>query len=296
MASRELSVRTTTANRVGRQPTATHRKGKSAPGGKLRQSLSRIRDTAEATLTRLGHSPDAWREIEAEQYDGTATLAFYQTWARGEWPVEDDPRSPEFATLQLYAVNEQGEAEQRLGARYQDPEGKRIETPSWLAAKAAAIADALLANLDDPEDAFWAGQQMEQYRLRELLRGGWRILDRAASERGRRRQGQSKGGKRQKLCKDIFEHTVTLLRANWELKTRELWEKFPREDDVGCRAIKGADFEMYRTDSANVLGDPPEVLCQVNGPTKDRDITFDTFRGYVTRARNELQKERLRGK
>jgi len=120
-------------------------------------------------------------------------------------------------------------------------------------------------------------------------------------DKDRRHQAAVDGGEASKLKRGIYLATLKILHDNPDLCCREVWNAFPDEETQEFSAYGRVDdgpvsFEVYRAMHKNdwVL---KQIKCRHNEDRTGRSseesrtdsILYDTFRGYVRKARKQLK-------
>ncbi len=261
-------------------------------------------DQSETTLRQLGINPTIWRQVVPfVRYtrSGSGVYlampefvedALVQTLGERHAPLSEPPGPPNGEDVQeeigrlmaeegvdreTAAVAAPATLLQRELERHGSAPRLMREPRGWEAATSAAVAAAALQR-PTPQVLSPTRQYFE--RLDDACRFDEEAtaLDSVRrTETDRRRRG----GAAPKLRRGIYEATVAMLRSKPQLHARDLWERFPSERGP----IDAAGYEIYRAERE----DGVEILAQVNGPSPDSEMTYETFRRYVTKARAALR-------
>ena len=96
-------------------------------------------------------------------------------------------------------------------------------------------------------------------------------------------KGQSKGGDAPKRLPGIWQRVRELVTGNPQVTTKQAWESFPEARQAEAAHIDGRDIEALIYRDGNDLVEVEDRTGRV------RDITYDSFRGYLKAARKERQ-------
>lgn len=279
-----------------------------------RRSLQERLKEATALLVRLGHDPDLVNGLSVSWPDSEPVVDVPDATAKILGPQFDELRHPiaqpsaadleaEIQTLRARGVPDEEAvavahvklAQKAIDGHHEVPSQLASERPPWIAAKAAAIAAAALEHLHDPRILDLAFEYLERQatiihvaRLAESKRLAAEALKEVGQRDSKRR---SRGGSHPKELEGVAAMVEALLGKLPTASAREIWELIPNADGYVIdptterkEPVVAAGFEVYRAQNE----EEQEVLEQVNGPRPDATITFNTFRGYVTRARKRL--------